>query len=136
MKEGDATILSINMTNNTNDDITLPGRVVLGRLQLVRSVTPVEVRFKDPETLTPEKELPCKEHKLTEQIENNLSWLPEVDLSGLTGEQQEQAKQLLEEADVFAMNDDDVGCISELEMDIKMTSDQPVQKSYLSIPCV
>jgi len=33
-----------------------------------------------------------------------------------------------------AMSDDDVGCISKLEMDIKMTSDQPVQKSYLSIP--
>jgi len=32
------------------------------------------------------------------------------------------------------MSDDDVGCISELEMDIKMTSDQPVQKRYLSIP--
>jgi len=113
------------MTNNTNHDITLPGRVVLGRLQLVRSVTPVEVRFEDPETLTPEKEPPCKEHKLSEQIESNLSWLPEVDLSGLTGEQQEQAKQLLlEEADAFAMSDDDVGCISELEMDIKITSDR------------
>jgi len=41
VKEGDATILSINMTNNTSHDITLPGRVVLGRLQLVRWVTPV-----------------------------------------------------------------------------------------------
>jgi len=135
VKEGDATILSISMTNNTNRDISLPGRVVLGHLQLVHSATPVEVRFKDPETLTPDKELPCKEHKLTEQIESNLSWLPEVDVSELTAEQKEQAKQLLlEEADAFAMSDDDVGCISELEMDIKMTSDQPVQKNYLSIP--
>ena len=135
VKEGDATILSINVTNNTNQDIALPGRVVLGRLQLVRSVTPVEVRFKDPETPTPDKELPCEENKLTEESESNLSWLPDVDLSGLTAEQKEQARQLLlEEADAFAMSDDDVGCISELEMDIKMTSDQPVQKNYLSIP--
>jgi len=58
-----------------------------GRLQLVRSVTPVEVRFKDPETLTPEKEPPCEEHKPTEQIESSLSWLPEVYLSRLTAEQ-------------------------------------------------
>ena len=98
-------------------------------------MTPVEVRFKDPETLTPDKEPPCEEHKLTEESESNLSWLPDVDLSGLTAEQKEQAQQLLlEEADAFAMSDDDVGCISELEMDIKMTSDQPVQKNYLSIP--
>jgi len=133
VKEGDATILSINMTN-TNHDIALPGRMVLGRLQLARSVTLVEGRFKDPETLTPDKKLPCEEHKLTEQIESNSSWLPEVDLSGLTAEQKEQAKRLLlEEADAFTMSDDDVGCISELEMDIKMTSEQPVQKNYLSI---
>ena len=32
------------------------------------------------------------------------------------------------------MSDDDVGCISELAMDIKMTSDQPVQKNDFSIP--
>ena len=91
MKEGDATILSINVTNNTNHDIALPGKVVLGRLQLVRSVTPVEVRFKDPVTPTPNKELPCKENKLTEESESNLSWLPDIDLSGLTAEQKEQA---------------------------------------------
>lgn len=55
---------------------------------------------------------------------------------GLTAKQREQAKQLLlEDADAFAMNDDDVDCISELEMDAKMTTDLPVQKNYLSIPC-
>ena len=105
------------------------------RLHVVRSVTHVEVRFKDPETLTPDKELPCREHKLTEQSESNLSWLPDIDLSGLTAKQREQAKQLLlAEADAFTTNDDDVGCILELEMDINMTSDEPVQKNYLSIP--
>ena len=134
VKEGDATILPIAVTNNTNHDIIVPGRVVLGRLHLVRSVTPVDVRFKDPETPTCE-EPPCRQQTPAEQIERNLSWLPEVDLSGLTTEQKEQAKQLLfEEADAFATSDDDVGCISELEMDIRLTSDQPVQKNYTSIP--
>ena len=32
------------------------------------------------------------------------------------------------------MSDDDVGCVPELEMDIGLTSDQPVQKNYISIP--
>ena len=135
LKEGNATILSVAVTNNTNLDITMPGRVVLGRLHLVRSVTPVEVRFKDPETATPSEEPPCQQHTPAEQVERDLSWLPEVDLSGWTAEHKEQAKQLLiEEADAFATNDDDVGCISELEMDIRLTSDQPVQKNYISIP--
>ena len=98
-------------------------------------MTPVEVRFKDPETPTPCERPPCKQDAPAEQIEGNLSWLPEVNLSGLTAEQKEQAKQLLvEEADAFAMSDDDVGCVPELEMDIGLTSDQPVQKNYISIP--
>ena len=58
-----------------------------------------------------------------------MPWLPEADLSGLTVKQKEQERQLLvEEADVFATSDDDVGCIPKLEMDIRLTSDQPVQK--------
>ena len=135
MKEGNATILSVTVTNNTNHNITLPGRVVLGHVQLVRSVTPVEVRFKDPETATPCERPPCKQDAPSEQIQRKLSWLPEVDLSGLTAEQKEQAKQLLlEEADAFAMSDDDAGCVTELEMDIELTGDQPVQKNYISIP--
>ena len=75
VKEGDATILSVTVSNNTNHDITLPGRVVLGRLHLVRSVTPVDVRFKDPETPTC-GEPPCRQQTPAEQIEKNLSWLP------------------------------------------------------------
>ena len=127
VKEGESAILPITVTNNSNHDIVLPGRTVLGRLQLVRSVAPVEVSFKDPETL-PTGETECK-HK------NSGNRLPDVDLSGLTSEQQEQAKQLLrDEMDAFAMDDDDIGCISELQMDITLTSEQPVQKNYLSIP--
>ena len=48
VKEGDATILPVTVTNNTKNNVNLPGRVVLERLQLVRSVTPVEVKFKEP----------------------------------------------------------------------------------------
>ena len=79
VKEGNATILLVTVTNNTNHNISLPGRVVLGRLQIVRSVTPVEVRFKDPKTPTPCERPPCKQDAPAEQIESNLSWLPEVD---------------------------------------------------------
>ena len=42
---------------------------------------------------------------------------------------------LVEEADAFATSDDDFGCISESEMDIGLTGDQPVEKNYISIPC-
>jgi hypothetical protein len=37
-------LLHIKVTNDTDHDISLHGRTVLGRLQLVRSVTPLEVK--------------------------------------------------------------------------------------------
>ena len=52
----DATVLPVTVTNNTKHNINLPGRVVLERLQLVRSVTPVEVKFKEPEMEAKEDE--------------------------------------------------------------------------------
>ena len=41
---------------------------------------------------------------------------------------------LTEEVDSFSCNDQDVGCAPELELDMKLTDDKPVQKSYGSIP--
>ena len=45
-KRSDATILPVTVTNNSKHNVSLPGRVVLGRLQLVRSVARVEVETK------------------------------------------------------------------------------------------
>lgn len=56
VKEGDATILPVMVTNNTKHNVNLPGRVVLERLQLVRSVTPVELKFKEQEMVAKEDE--------------------------------------------------------------------------------
>ena len=41
---------------------------------------------------------------------------------------------LYEEADAFAQNEEDIGCIEELQMNITLTDNEPVQKNYLSIP--
>ena len=68
-------------------------------------------------------------------MESEQPGLPDVDLSGLTSEQRRDAmKMLYEEADAFAMDDEDVGCIEGLQMNIHLTDDQPIQKNYLSIP--
>ena len=43
-------------------------------------------------------------------------------------------KMLKEEAASFAKNDDDIGCIEDLQMDIDLSDGTPVQKNYVSIP--
>ena len=59
----------------------------------------------------------------------------EIDFDGLTADQKEQAiKMLREESDSFAKSDDDIGAAPDLTLDIKLSDQTPVQKSYLSIP--
>lgn len=53
----------------------------------------------------------------------------------LTEEQQEIVKRMLqEESGAFARDEDDMGCITSLEMSITLRDNTPVQKSYTSIP--
>ncbi|CAB4013056.1 Hypothetical predicted protein [Paramuricea clavata] len=39
--------MQVQVTNDTMHDIVLPGRTVLGSLELIRSVTPIEVKLKE-----------------------------------------------------------------------------------------
>ena len=56
VKEGDANILPVTVTSNSDNNVNLPGWVLLERLQLVRSVTPMEVKFKEPEMVAKKDE--------------------------------------------------------------------------------
>ena len=41
---------------------------------------------------------------------------------------------LQQEAGAFARNDDDVGCVEDLELEIQLKDNEPVQENYISIP--
>ena len=41
---------------------------------------------------------------------------------------------LCKEADAFAKDNEDIGCIEGLQMNSHLTDNQPIQKNYLSIP--
>ncbi len=60
---------------------------------------------------------------------------PEVDMTGLTMQQQEEVRKMLkEEAASFGKYDDDIECIGCLQMDIDLSDITPVQRNYVSIP--
>ena len=62
-------------------------------------------------------------------------WDPPVNLDHLTSEQQTVVKQMLrEESSVFARDKDEVGFIKNLQMDIMLTDNTPVAKTYNAIP--
>ena len=63
------------------------------------------------------------------------TYLQDIDLNGLTVEQRELASQLLvEQSDVFAKDDDDIGMIPNLQMNIRLHDTTPVQKNYVAVP--
>jgi len=56
-------------------------------------------------------------------------------MTGLTMQQQEVVQKMLkEEAASFAKNDDDIGCVEDLQMEIDLSDSTPVQRNYVSIP--
>ena len=136
---GKSSRVEVEVKNTTKHDIVLRNRMVLGRLQLIQSVTPVEVKLKtDKDEKSPSKL--NEEAKIPNNNDDHptANWpkhLDDVDLGDLNSEERKAAKQLLiEEADAFAIDDDDVGCITELQMDIKLNDSTPVQKNYVAVP--
>ena len=141
VKGGKSSRVDIEVRNTTRHDIKLRGRTVLGRLQLVQSVVPADVRLKDESenTQQPQNQHEPRDHRTTQNPDVPLIELPNhlkgVDLGGLTSKQRQLASQLLlEEADAFAQNDDDVGSIPDLQMNIQLNDTTPVQKNYVAVP--
>ena len=59
---------------------------------------------------------------------------PPVDLSHLSCGQQEIVREMSrEESRDFAMEDDDIGCVEDLELEINLVDNDPVRKTYNSI---
>jgi hypothetical protein len=82
IKMGKSSIIDIPVSNTTGRDIVLPKRLELGRLQLVRSVTPLEVKLSDEGTEYQEESPADKSETSCKSNSNGPkeSKVPEVDL--------------------------------------------------------
>ena len=133
---GSSSRVNIQVKNVTDHKIVLPGRTALGQLQQVKSVTPMEVQKNQEEkvNLNPLKVEGLLENKRNCDPPKANKWIPEVDLDGLDESQKAVAEQMLmDESDCFAQNEDDIGCIDELQMRVNLSDDTPVQRNYRPI---
>ena len=97
--------------NNTAHDITLKGRTALGTLELVRSITPAEVRQREiltkqniqtTETVEDKNQNSARINMIDNFVEE---LIPNVSLGELTEEQRQKAKRMLyEERNVFCVD--------------------------------
>lgn len=113
----------VEVKNTTRQDIVLPNRTTLGRLQLIQSVVSVEVKLKIDDTFgqscSKVDEGTNTAKNCDEPITSRPKHLDQVDLNELTSEQRNAARALLvEEADVFAVDHSDISRNSDFQMDI------------------
>ena len=116
--------------NHTKHEVTLPCRTVLGSIEpVIKIVQTDEGSLKRSDSQEVPKTQQDKGSSVAER------WDQPVDVSHLSEEQQKVAKEMLrEESAAFARDDNDMGCIRSLEMSITLNDNNPVQRSYASIP--
>ena len=131
--------INVAVKNTTRHDIVLQKCTLLGRLQHVRSATPVEVKRKEPLQTEPaengEEDEGTNDPKGrgTDVAEGDV---PNVPLGAhLTDQQKQLVRDLLQsETTVFSKGDEDLGTIEDLELEIQLSDHRPVQKTYVSVP--
>ena len=122
--------VSIHVTNHTNHDVKLQGRLEIGRLERVRSVTELEVTQRN---LGSGKS--ANVSSVSGNVSSNNDILKSVNLDTLTVDQQKVVLDMLKkEPNVFSANEYDVGNIPDLQLEINLTDNIPVQKSYINVP--
>ena len=120
------------ISNHSKHEITLPKRTTLGTIQHVAKVLEADA----PEL---EQVEPASTEEASAEVNNVASpsepWLPPVDISDLTTEQQHMVKEVLyAESGAFARDSSDIGCIPSLKMEINVKDDIPTNRAYASIP--
>lgn len=117
--------------------MTLPNKTALGSTESVVNVlqtdeadpaTPIVIQVTDG---SPRAQLDKADGR-SSVVEQ---WDPPVDISHLSMDQQTMVKEMLrEESGAFGRDDNEMGCITGLEMSITLNDNTPIQKSYTSIP--
>ena len=140
LKGGKASNISISVTNNSKSEIILKPHTVIGHLQLVTSVTPLNDKVDHLQSNTKNVPTQATETKIEATPEENelserCNSIEKIDLRMLTEEQRQTVVEMLQkEKDAFSENEDDTGCIEEFQMKINLSNDKPVQKRYNSVP--
>ena len=152
--------VKIEIRNNSSKDKEISEDMVVGEISSVSAVIPIHVSdlsavdvasiqegsvggsgVADGETVTAgdatkvkDKADPSAELKAPE-IPEDAKWQPKADLSHLPPDARAKVEKLLrDECDLFAKNDTDIGAIPELQMEINLSDEIPVNAAYRHMP--
>ena len=140
LSKGSSHRVNLSIYNATDHQILLKARTVLGRLEPVKSVVPVDIKLNNTpviESNVIESDIQQRPVTLSEEKMQNISpdFLKQFDLDSLDCEQRKLAENmLLSNAESFSSSENDIGCAEELQLPINLSDPKPVQKTYTAIP--
>ncbi|KAL1267687.1 hypothetical protein QQF64_033050 [Cirrhinus molitorella] len=135
LKRGAPTNITIEVCNDTDHDITLMGQTSIGTVQLVKNVFPASM-FEVPANPTTIGVCHIQAADNTSSLDNTNTdeeWDPPVDVSHLSKHQRQVVQKMLRE-ESFSKSDNDIGCIRNLQLSISLKDDEPVNRTYMSVP--
>lgn len=95
VKKGSVSRVDIEVHNTSDHDITLPRRTLLGRLQLIKSITPMEVKVAlAADSKESESQFADELSTGNREGDTGSDAAPEVDMTGLTTQQQEVVRKM------------------------------------------
>ena len=137
-KKGSSPMLKLPVANKTDHNILLPARTALGSLELVRSITPMSMNLGDSQSTNPgssttkchnEKVADVKTCQVTEEV------LQKMGLNHFKPDERKLVEAMLrDEISSFSKDDEDIGCAKDLQLEIKLKDDQPVQRTMQQFP--
>ena len=132
---GKTPYVNIEVRNVTGKDVHLRRDVVVAEISSVSAVIPLKL-FKPVDDVQVDTVVTEDTATTSETSESSgEKWQPKADLDHLSPEERKQVEEvLLEECDVFAKDDTDIGDISDLQMNINLSDEIPVNEAYRHLP--
>lgn len=118
--------------NSAAHDIVLASRMIIGTVQPAAGVCPLDTTLQTNSRVEIGSiETGC----VKKQEEDEDLWNPPIDLTHLNEEQRKiVCKMLREESACFSRCDSDIGCIDKLKLSISLKDQEPVARTYMSVP--
>ena len=125
--------VNIELRNSSCKEIYIQKNMLVGEICAVNAVLPLKLFNSDPFDTSGKVEVLNVE--ASAGVTPEAKWQPQAKLDHLPPDQRKEIEELLyEECDVFARTDTDIGDIPDLQMDIHLTDEIPVNQAYRHLP--
>jgi len=130
LKRGNCSFITIPVENPTNHPIKLPPKLVLGTVNSISAVIPLDVS--DSVTRLKNDKVTSRPYVNTVKVKDQ--FLPNIDLSHLPIEERSKAEALLKNyCDIFSKSKSDIGS-TDLKLKLNLKDETPVYVAYRKIP--